>query len=257
MDLNSAIYEGTVVHRRHAPRAHGFRYGLFQLYVDLAELDRIFADRWLWSVDRPNVACLRREDAYGDPSLSVDEAVRRRVHEELGERPLGPIRMLTHARYFGTTMNPVSFYYGFAEDGRRLEWVLAEITNTPWEERHAYLLPVSEARRVEGDYVWDFDKRFHVSPFVGMERRYRWRFRAPSESLVVHMDVDHGAHREFDATLILRRRPLDGPTLASCLARHPFLTAKVGLGIYWQAARLALKRTPFHPHPSTLGGARP
>ncbi len=252
MALKSAIYEGWVRHRRHSPVGHAFRYRMFQLYLDLAELDQVFAGRWLWSVDRPNLAQLRRRDYFGDPALPIDTAVRDHVQSVRGTRPTGPIRLLTHARYFGKTMNPVSFYYGFADDGETLDWVLAEITNTPWNQRHAYLLQVSEAEVRGGALHWGFDKTFHVSPFMPMQRRYRWVFQPPGESLRVHMEVLRGDEREFDATLVMERRPLAGNTLASCLARYPLLTAKVGAAIYWQAARLWFKRTPFHPHPDTL-----
>jgi hypothetical protein len=247
--FKSAVYEGWVRHRRHASAAHGFRYRIFQLYVDLSELDRIFAGRWFWSLDRANLAQLRRRDCFGDPAIPVDEAVRRRVERETGRRPSGPIRLLTHGRYFGVSMNPVSFYYGFADDGETLDWVLAEITNTPWGERHAYFLRASEAQRHGRALHWQFDKTFHVSPFLPMERGYHWSFTPPGEDLNVHMDVMAGEARDFDATLVLQRREWNAHTLASCLARYPWLTAKVALAIYWQALRLWWKRVPFHPHP--------
>ena len=248
----SAIYEGWVRHRRHAPKGHAFRYRMFQLYLDLQELDRLFEKRWFWSFDRPNLAQVRRRDYYGDASLSIDEAVRRRVEAELGRRPTGPIRLLTHGRYFGVTMNPVSFYYGFADDGETLEWILAEITNTPWGERHAYLLPVARAERHGRALHWRFAKQFHVSPFVPMQREYRWVFDNPGDGLRVHMEVMVDGQNEFDATLALERRPWSANTLASCLIRYPLLTAKVAVGIYWQAARLWLKGLPFHSHPKSL-----
>ena len=74
--LASAIYEGWVRHRRHAPRAHAFRYRMAMLYLDLAELPALFAGRWLWSSDRRNVAEFRRGDYLGPAELPLDEAVR-------------------------------------------------------------------------------------------------------------------------------------------------------------------------------------
>jgi len=246
----SGIYRGTVRHRRHAPHPHAFRYGMYMLYLDLDEVERAFDGRWLWSAGRRNVAQFRRSDYLGPADMPLSDAVRARVREATGSAPAGPIRLLTHLRYFGLCFNPVSFYYCYATDGTTLEAIVAEITNTPWRERHAYVLPLTSATRTDKVNEWRFDKRFHVSPFIGMERNYVWRFQAPGASIRVHMDVLRGEEREFDATLVLERRPLDGTNLARCLARWPLMTGKVLAAIHWQAFLIWLRRNPVYDHPS-------
>ena len=138
--MQSCLYLGSLRHRRHAPRPHAFRYRVFMTYLDLGELDEVFRGRWLWSTRRPALAWMRRADYLGDPAVPLDEAVRERVARETGERPRGPIRLLTHLRMLGACFNPVSFYYCFDQAGERVETIVAEITNTPWNERHAYVL---------------------------------------------------------------------------------------------------------------------
>lgn len=247
--LASAVYEGTVRHRRHGARPHAFDYRVAQLFLDLDEIDDLFERRWLWSSRGRNVAEFRRSDYLGPAALPLADAVRQRVQLATGQRPGGPIRLLTHLRYFGLAFNPVSFYYCYAADGTTLESVVAEITNTPWRERHAYVLPIDNARAEGPAWHWQFRKAFHVSPFLPMDRDYRWRFTAPGEDLRVHMQVLREGDREFDATLTLQRRPLDAGSLARVLWRYPAMTAQVVTAIHWQALRLWLKRTPIHDHP--------
>lgn len=264
LPLSSAIYEGWVRHRRHAPHANAFSYRLCMLYLDLGELDRLFAERWLWSLDRRNLAELRRSDYFGDAAVPLDTAVRDAVEARTGRRPRGPIRLLTHLRYFGHCFNPVSFYYCHAEDGRTLEAILAEITNTPWRERHAYVLPVAEAHRHGAALGWEFDKSFHVSPFLPMRCRYAWRFSVPGEALRVHMDVrrcgdegESGSAHEFDATLVLQRREFNRANLARVLVRYPLMTLQVVAAIHWQALRIWWRGNPVHDHPSRAKSIAP
>lgn len=245
----SAVYAGTVHHRRLLPRHHAFAYPVGQLYLDLDEISQAFADHWLWSANRPNLAEFRRSDYLGPAHVDLAQAVRDLVRSRVGADASGPIRLLTHVRYFGYVFNPVSFYYCFARDGQTLEHVVAEITNTPWGERHAYVLPVEQGQRQGDRWAWSFAKAFHVSPFLPMDREYRWTFSTPRDDLRVYMQV-RGDDVEFDARLSLTRRPLSRATLSRLLWRYPLMTAQVVGAIHWQALRLWLKRTPVHDHPA-------
>jgi len=229
---------------------------MFMLYLDLAELPRVFEGRWLWSTRRAALARFRREDHFGDPAWPLDESVRDLVARETGRRPTGPVRLLTHLRYFGYVFNPASFYYCFDEDDTRVETIVAEVTNTPWGERHCYVLPRTMNEGRGGVARFRPRKVMHVSPFMEMDVAYDWRFGPPGERLSVHMENARGGRRIFDATLVLQREEIRAATLARALAGYPLMTLKVIGAIHWQALKLWLKGAPVHDHPAKAGGRR-
>jgi len=222
---------------------------MFLIYLDLAEVDQVFRGRRLWSTGRWSLARYARSDHLGDAQQPLDECIRDLVFERRGHRPLGPIRLLTQLRYFGYVFNPVSFYYCYELDGT-LSTMVAEVNNTPWGERHSYVLDRADFA-LSGDRTPQ-DKSFHVSPFMPMDVQYRWQVTPPADSLHVHIDNFRQGDAFFDVTLHMQRRPITTASMSWMLMRHAFMPQRVTAGIYWQALRLWLKRVPFFPHPDTL-----
>lgn len=250
--MHSCLYVGQVRHRRFSPRAHAFRYRLFQLYLDLDELDSVFRQRWLWSTRRPNLAWFRRGDHLGSVEQSLPESVRDLVERETGRRPQGPIRLLTHLRYFGYAMNPVSFYYCFDRDDQYVETIVAEVNNTPWGEQHCYVLDGGVNSGNRRKLRFEIAKQFHVSPFMNLDMQYRWRLTQPADRLLVHIENHRPEGKLFDATLVMDRREINARSQAMVLVRFPLMTAKVVLAIYFEALRLWLKKIPFVQYPKQV-----
>lgn len=241
----SAIYEGTVRHRRYTEAPDDFTHDVALAYVDLDELPELLSGRLVSR--RPGALRFRREDYLGDPAVPLSDAVRDLVSERTGTRPDGPIRILTHLRSFGHCFNPVSFYYCFDAAGTRLDAIVAEVTNTPWGGRHAYVLPRDESTGnvLKGSSA----KVLHVSPFMGMDHQYEWRVAPPGPTLSVHIESHRAGNVAFDATLSLRRREITRRSVADMTLRYPLATGRVLALIYAHALKLKLKGVRVHPHP--------
>ncbi len=248
----SCLYEGWVRHRRFGGVSHGLQTDFFTAYLDLDELPHLFDTSRLWSARGSALVSFRREDHLGDPLRPLAAEVRSLVAARTGRAAPGPIRLLTNLRYFGHCFNPVSFYYCFDAAGENVEWIVAEVTNTPWGERHAYVLEPEPGRPPGGVLRGSFAKEFHVSPFMGMNHDYSWHLTQPGERLIAHIQSTSTETGElaFDATLSLRRRELSPAAMRRLLARHPMITLRSLRQIYSHGLRLKLKGARYFPNPS-------
>ncbi|MDD9947832.1 MAG: DUF1365 domain-containing protein [Myxococcales bacterium] len=246
--IESAIYEGQVFHERFGPHANHFQMRLFMLYLDLEELPELFGRSRLWSYQGPNLASVQRSDYLQPANVPLGCAVRQAMKQSVGWDCDGPIRLLTHGRFLGHCFNPVSLYYCFDRDAVRPRCVLAEVTNTPWHERHAYVLELDWANGASAGTA-TVDKVMHVSPFFDLDGQYRWRVAQPGRQL--HVAVDLVRHKEVTlrAGLHLRRRPWKATSLDRIALTYPAMAARVVMRIYWQALGLWLFGAPFHVHP--------
>ena len=245
----SYIYSGTIRHRRFTPFDHFFTYPLFMAYLDLDSIDSAFKRSWLWNINGPALVSFMRKDYHGDEKVSLDESVRQTVFEKVGYKVKGPIRLLTHLRYLGYCFNPVSFYYCFDETDSEVDVIMAEVTNTPWDERHAYIIDERDKDGKVRNLIANFEKKLHVSPFWGMNHKYEWLFTQPDEYLMVNMKNFKDGDKVFDATLNMKRLPFTLTGILKQVARFPFITMVVVFRIHWQAFKLWVKRAPYFIHP--------
>jgi DUF1365 family protein len=240
----SALYEGTVMHQRTGAHGSGFVRKIAMPLLDLDEVDGLTDLAPLWRAERPAPITYRRRDFMGDPDTPLRATVLDLVERRAGFRPDGPVRLLAHHRSWGWCFNPIALYYCF-DAAETLQAVVADVTNTPWGESHAYVLDVRGGLRD----VKTESKQLHVSPFLPMDLTYDFRLTAPGKRCGLGITVTSGGAVVFRAGLSLRRRPLTRRAVAGLLVRHPLMTHRVSAGIYTHAARLWFRRTPYVPHP--------
>ena len=253
MPLMNAMYSGTVSHKRLVPLVHAFQYKIFMFHVDVDGLDDLDLPYPLFSSSRSAVIAYRRSDYFGNPQVPLGDAIRAWVGEQRGYPPSGQIYVLSHLRVFGHVFNPVTFYYCYKPDGVGIDCIVAEITNTPWKERHAYLLTLDQnLSENPGLLKFQIDKDFHVSPFFSLEYLYEMTFSIPGKNLKVGISNYQEGSRHFHASMNLAHRELSTGSLMKQVIQMPWVTIKVVWGIYWQALKLKLKGLPYIPHPGGL-----
>jgi hypothetical protein len=243
-----ALYLGQVRHRRFRPKAHAFTYPLFMAFLEVDRIQELCQVSPLLSYGRWNWAAYHEADQFGDPALPLRERLRLDAEAKGQRLPGGPIYLLTHLRYLGISFNPVSYFYCYDTAGQ-LALVMAQVTNTPWRERHTYWMPVDQGHQGPDGVSFEVPKAFHVSPFMPMDCRYRWAFTPPGAALRVHIAEFNCLDLFFDVDLDLQKYPWSADILRRTLIRFPWMTLKVLTAIHWEALWLWIKRVPVFTHP--------
>jgi DUF1365 family protein len=246
---NSALYRGFVSHSRRSPVNHSLRYPVALPLLDLDEVPELFARHPLWSDRRPAPVRFRGRDFLRDGDGPADAAaLKARARSLAGERtgtaPSGPVLLLASPRLWGVGFNPVSFLFCMDAAGERTEAVIAEVTNTPWGERHSY---VAARTRPDGPIMAHLGKRLHVSPYNPMDQTYVLRVGEPGERLRISIGNDQAGDRVFGAGLELERHPLNRAEMTRLATRPPATLATLAR-IYAHGLRLRLKGAPSYPH---------
>lgn len=251
--LEQGFFIGTIRHHRYFPKSHLFNY---EMYWSLLDLDLIDANcekyRYL-SNESWNILSFRKKDFFTQDQKTNKASIQKLILDKTGTHFNGKVLLLSHLRFLGFNFNSVSFYFCIDQQGK-LEHIVAEITNTPWGERHPYLLSCNESYERDDCYIFNFNKEFHISPFVSMDMDYQWLFKIEDDQLRIHMKANtlqNNAENKkiIDVTFTGKQLPLSQSNLNRMILKHPFQPLKMVWRIYWQALKLWLKKTPFYSHP--------
>jgi DUF1365 family protein len=247
--MHSCIYEGVVTHRRHKPVVHQFQYRLFMVYLDLGELPLLVGPGGLIADSKFASSSFLRGDHLFNRFQPLETEIRDIVLEQSGTKPEGPIRLLTQLRYFSTYFSPLNLFYVYDEQDEHVEYIVAEVSNTPWKERHCYVLWEGNRTCEATELDFSHPKQFHVSPFMEMDLEYRWQLNNPGTFLSVQLENFKDSKELFSARMQLKRRVLDRQQLRRMAFRYPLMSLQIIIAIYYQALKIWWKKCPVYPHP--------
>lgn len=237
MSAHHFLYSGYIHHRRLQPIQHQFSYQIFMALLDCDHLESL-PEHGI-QLSRFAAASFNTQDYLNGDNLK--QTAQDHIFRLTGDHLTGKVLLLCQLRYFGFYFNPVNFYYLYDSEGQ-LRWILAEVRNTPWNQRHTY------AVKPDGSKI--NQKEFHVSPFNPMDMSYHWALTPPNKDLLIHIE-NHRNGKIFEASLVLKQHALTRQNLRHQLWSMPLMTLKTIFIIYWQAVILWFKGAPYYPIPKS------
>ncbi|SNY50721.1 hypothetical protein SAMN06297280_1655 [Arsukibacterium tuosuense] len=247
MQAGHAVYCGEVGHKRFVPKVHGFNYSFNAYWLDCDVLTPASLSQVGIKHEGFGALSYRRRDYLaGNEVLLL--AVQDKVQQLGGAKQISRVCLLTPLANWGYYFSPITLYYCYDQNGVFC-YLLAEVSNTPWNERHYYLQTIDTDTTQPGFY--QHDKAFHVSPFNPIDMQYRWQIPEPANELYCSITNLKQQQAVFSAWIKLKRFELSKANRQRILIRHPWQNVQVMWRIYWQALKLYLKGVPLHQHPKS------
>jgi DUF1365 family protein len=230
---NNSICTGTVWHKRYKTKEHEFFYQLNTWLI------KITAEEYHWQ----NLFYKFRNKDYLRDSYKKHRNLQERIFNKLNEfdikkNNIDDIYLLGQISNLGVYFSPLNLYFCYKNNQCR--YILCEVSNTPWNERHYYIL--------DKNLALETDKNFHVSPFFGIKQKYKWNFNLDNKSINFTIDSYEEQNKVFSASYSANINDIKNKKI---IAKNKFNVFKIYLGIYYEALKLFIKKVPFISHPNS------
>ena len=237
--MTSAIYNGTVIHKRFKPKLHFFKYKVFSLLIDLSELDILDKRINFFSYNKFNLISFFDKDHGERDGSSLIKWVKKNLTDNQIDTEHIRIKLLCYPRILGYVFNPLSIFYVYNNDEKLIS-ILYEVKNT-FGEQHTYIFKIENDNLLQHNC----EKKFHVSPFIEMNCNYFFRILKPSEKISVIIDQYQSNEKILFASQDGKRADLTSAELMKSYLKHPLMTFKIISAIHFEAFKLWTKGIKF------------